>query len=205
MTHEMLAVWMDGFSSPAGSLSRSDDGNTSFVYEEGYIAAGGLPLSLSLPFSDGEYDDVLTRAFFANLLPENTQLQRILDREGLERNDVVGLLRHLGADCAGAVSGLPVGDPPVVAPGQLATDYAPLDDRAVIKIVRSLAELRRLPADVDDPSPVAGVQSKIALTVMPDGRFALPKTGLRVPTTHILKVRSGATDGRRALKKPLLS
>ena len=183
-----LAVWLDGFTSPAGYLSRSENGDTSFYYEEKYVDDGGLPLSLSLPLEIGEYDDVQTRAFFGNLLPENAQLQRLLEREGIERSDIVGLLGHLGADCAGAVSCLPIGDPPVKTPGLLDHDYEPLEDSAIINIVRSLAELRRLPAEVDDPSPVAGVQSKIALTVLPDGRFALPKTGLRVPTTHILKV-----------------
>ena len=185
---DSLAVWMDGFASPAGRLSRGGDGNTTFAYDEAYVALGGLPLSLSLPLGTDAFDDVRTRAFFANLLPENAQLQRILDRERLERGDVVGLLRHLGADCAGAVSCLPVGDPPVKSPGRLASDYEPLEDSAMIQIVRSLAEQRRLPALVDDPSPVAGVQSKIALTLLEDGRFALPKPGLRVPTTHILKV-----------------
>jgi serine/threonine-protein kinase HipA len=194
MTSETLAVWMDGYPVPAGRLTRNEDGNTGFRYADDYILSDGLPLSLALPLSDAPFDDVQTRAFFANLLPENAQLQRILDREGLERGDVVGLLHHLGADCAGSVSCLPVGDPPVKTPGELANDYDPLDDQTLVKIVRSLAELRRLPAEVNDPSPVAGVQSKIALTLLPERQFALPKPGLRVPTTHILKVpekRSG--------------
>lgn len=185
---DVLAVWMDGYAYPAGLLAKADDGATSFVYAEEYIEAGGLPLSLSLPVRVDPYGDVATRAYFANLLPENNQLQRILDREGLQRNDVVGLLRYLGADCAGAVSCLPLGVPPVKTPGVLEEDYEPLDDRAVVRIVKNLAEFRRLPAELDDPSPVAGVQGKVALTMLPDGRFALPRSGLRVPTTHILKV-----------------
>jgi serine/threonine-protein kinase HipA len=198
MTNEILAVWMDGFPKPAGRLTRADDGSTSFLYSSDYILAGRIPLSLSLPLSDAPFDDVETRAFFGNLLPENAQLQRIVDREGLQRGDVVGLLHHLGADCAGAVSCLPMGDPPVKTPGEIASDYEPLDDAALVKIVRSLAELRRLPAEVNDPSPVAGVQSKIALTMLPDRQFALPKAGLRVPTTHILKVpeRRSGRDAR---------
>jgi len=188
MNYDALAIWMDGFHTPAGHLSRRENGGTAFAYEENYIVAGGLPISLSLPLNTTEYDDVRTRAFFANLLPENSQLQRVLDREGLERSDIVGLLGHFGADCAGAVSCLPVGDPPVKSPGELDGDYEPLTDAAMIKIVRSLADAKRLPGDVDDPSPLAGVQSKIALTMLPDGRFALPKTGRKVPTTHILKV-----------------
>jgi HipA N-terminal domain len=188
MAEEVLAVWMDGRQSPAGYLGRSEGGATAFFYDPDYIEAGGLPLSLSLPLQEPHFGDVETRAFFANLLPENTQLQSVMEREGLDRDDVVGLLGHLGADCAGAVSYLPVGDPPVKTPGVLATDYEILDDRALVRIVRSLADARRLPAEVDDPSPVAGVQSKIALCHMPDGRFALPAAGTKAPTTHILKV-----------------
>lgn len=188
MAEDVLAVWMDGYEEPAGHLVRTNRGDTAFFYDEAYGAADGLPLSLSLPLEQGEFGDVETRAFFANLLPENTQLQRVMEREGLTRDDVVGLLRHLGADCAGSVSCLPVEDPPIKSPGALATDYEPLEDRALLRIVRTLRDERRLPAEVTDPSPVAGVQSKIALTRLPDGRFALPVSGSRVPTTHILKV-----------------
>lgn len=188
MSTETLAVWMDGFAIPAGTLTRTNVGNVTFAYDPDYLGAAGRPLSLSLPMADASYGDVATRAFFSNLLPENAQLQRVLDREGLESSDIVALLGHFGADCAGSISCLPLGDPPVKMPGDLASDYQALEDRELLGIVRSLAELRRLPAEVDDPSPVAGVQSKIALTVLPDGRFALPAPGRRVPTTHILKV-----------------
>lgn len=207
MSAEALAVWMDGFPEPAGVLRRTEDGNIGFTYGADYIAANGVPLSLSLPITDAPYDDIETRAYFANLLPENAQLQRVLDREGLKSSDVVGLLDHFGADCAGAVSCLPLGDPPVKTPGDLACDYRELEDAEVAKIVRSLAELRRLPADVDDPSPVAGVQSKIALAVLPDGGFALPAPGLRVPTTHILKVpeRRHGRDARLEESAALLA
>ena len=179
---------MDGHPLPAGQLIRSEEGGTSFQYDGAYIEAQGLPLSLALPLQEQGFNDVRTRAFFANLLPENNQLQRIMEREGLELTDVVGLLHHLGADCPGAISCLPGGDPPVKAPGHLDQDYEPIDERELSRIVRSLADTRRLPSEVRDPSPVAGVQSKIALTLLPDGTFALPRAGVRVPTTHILKV-----------------
>jgi serine/threonine-protein kinase HipA len=52
---------------------------------------------------------------------------------------------------------------------------------------------------VRDPSPLAGVQRKIALTQLQDGRFGIPKPGLRVPTTHILKV-----PGRNNQREPRL-
>lgn len=188
MADEVLAVWMDGFATPAGRLARTAQGDTAFVYDSNYVAAGGPVLSLSLPIEEEAFGDVETRAFFANLLPENAQLQRVMEREGLARDDVVGLLGHFGADCAGSISCLPLGAPPLKCPGVLATDYEPLDDRALLRIVKSLREERRLPVEVGDPSPVAGVQSKVAITQLPNGQFALPREGLRVPTTHILKV-----------------
>ena len=200
MAVESLTVWMDGVAAPAGTLSRGDLGQTSFVYSDEYLATPHAPpISLALPRRAQAFGDAASRAYFANLLPENRQLQRLIDREGLARDDVVGLLKHLGADCAGSISCLPVGDPPVKTPGVLASDYEPLSDQELSHIVRRLREDRRLPDEVRDPSPVAGVQSKIALTRLPDGRFAQPKVGLRVPTTHILKVpaRRDARDTRR--------
>jgi serine/threonine-protein kinase HipA len=188
MAAEVLAVWMDGHATPAGRLVRSDHGDTAFFYDADYVAGGGPALSLSLPPEDEAFGDVETRAFFANLLPENAQLQRIMEREGLARDDIVGLLKHLGADCAGSVSCLPRDALPIKTPGVLTRDYEPLDDRTLLKIARSLREERRLPAEVTDPSPVAGVQSKVAIAVLADGTFALPRAGSRVPTTHILKV-----------------
>ena len=187
MQIEALAVWMDGYEEPVGILSRDLHNHTRFAYAPTYLARA-VPLSLALPLRLDPYNDTQTRAFFANLLPENRQLQLVMDREGLARDDVVGLLHHLGADCAGGVSCLPIDAPPVKTPGDLATDYEPLADRELAKIVHSLQNDRRLPAEVRDPSPVAGVQSKIALTKLSDGRFALPRSGSRVPTTHILKV-----------------
>lgn len=188
MPADLLSVWMDGYPTPAGRLMKAEDGGTSFFYEQNYVASEGLPLSMALPLRQEGFNDLGTRAFFANLLPENDRLQRVMEREGLQITDVVGLLRHLGADCPGAISCLPADAPPVKAPGVLAEDYAPLEDRELAHIVRSLSDTRRLPAEVRDPSPVAGVQSKIALTLLPDGRFALPREGVKVPTTHILKV-----------------
>lgn len=188
MRADRLAVWLDGYPLPAGQLVRSEEGGASFQYDGAYIEALGLPLSLALPLQEQKFNDVRTRAFFANLLPENNQLQRVMEREGLELTDVVGLLYHLGADCPGAISCLPPGDPPVKAPGLLDQDYEPIEERELARIVRSLADTRRLPSEVRDPSPVAGVQSKIALTLLPDGTFSLPRPGVRVPTTHILKV-----------------
>lgn len=182
-----LVVRMDGFGLPAGYLASDATQAISFAYDDHYIALGGPPLSLSMPVAQVNFGDVATRAFFDNLLPENDQMQRVLDREGLARDDIVGLLAHLGSDCSGAISCLPVGADPIKVPGVLAEDYELLAPEMVAEIIHSLAERQRLPDALTDPSPVAGVQRKIALTHTPQG-FAKPKPGKKVPTTHILKV-----------------
>ncbi|WP_312084267.1 HipA N-terminal domain-containing protein [Brevundimonas sp.] len=130
MADEVLDVWMDGFARPTGRLARTSHGDTAFLYDADYANAGGPSLLLSLPVETEAFGDVETRAFFANLLPENAQLQRVMEREGLARDDVVGLLKHLGADCAGSVSCVPRGAAPIKSPGVLAEDYEPLEDRA---------------------------------------------------------------------------
>lgn len=191
----ILDVRMEGYAEPAGKLVSNELGATRFFYNENYLThVNAIPISMSLPISDDVYDDTKTRAFFDNLLPENNQLQQVMDREGIERDNIVALLFFLGADCPGAISCIAPDSPPIKIPGNLSTDYTPLDDSKIEEIVQTLADRLPLPSNIRDPSPVAGVQSKIALTLLNDGTFALPKTDFRVPTTHILKVpRRGNT------------
>ncbi len=193
-----LDVWMDGLPIPAGALVAHADDTLRFSYNDDYFAAGGGPLSLSFPLGVRTFGDLPSRAFFGNLLPENNQIQRIREREGLEANDVAGILYHMGADCSGAISCVPAGSPSAKIPGNLATDYIPLSDNEIAEIMVSLADHARLPDATRDPSPLAGVQGKLAITVLPDGRWALPNPDLKVPTTHILKVppRGDAGDAK---------
>jgi serine/threonine-protein kinase HipA len=190
-----LDVWIDGVGLPAGKLEALDNGAVAFHYSDDYLASARLPLSQSLPLQTEVYGDAITRAFFDNLLPENDQTRRLIEREGIDRDDIAGILYHMGADCSGAISCLPEGAAPVKMPGDLTTDYAPLSEDAKAAIMASLCDYQRLPDETGDPSPLAGVQGKIALAVLPDGRWALPKPGLKVPSTHILKVPARADQG----------
>jgi serine/threonine-protein kinase HipA len=184
-----LDVRLEGFEAPAGILVRDDEGATAFAYTPEYLhQPDAIPLSFSLPLQDEIYPDLPTRTFFLNLLPENDQFDRVIEREGLDSNDVVGILYHLGSDCAGAVSCLPAGSGPVKIPGNIHTDYDPLSMDDLTEAVLRLSRRQSLQDELRDPSPVAGVRRKLALAYSPDVGFALPKPGLGVPTTHILKV-----------------
>lgn len=183
-----LDVRLDGFDEPIGLLSSTATGAMAFSYFSAYTSReDALPLSLALPLSEGQFDDFATRAYFDNLLQErDTARADIIAKYRLANDDIVGILAHLGKDCAGAVSVLPEGSPPAKVPGHLEQDYRPYADEEVLQIVQALYRREPLPQDLADPSPLAGVQSKIAITVLPDGRYAEPIGG--APTTHILKV-----------------
>ena len=184
----ILDVRLEAFAEPIGSLSSNDRGGIGFAYAPGYLARSeALQLSLSLPLSEKPFGDVETRAFFDNLLPERDAARAdVIARYGLANDDIVGILYHLGRDCPGAVSVLPQGAPPTKKPGDLASDYQPYSDALLNASVRALYERRPMPADAQDPSPLAGVQSKLAVARLPDGRLAVPLNG--APSTHILKV-----------------
>lgn len=190
MAEFLLDVRLDGFSEPAGVLVRDANGALAFRYTPGHLRAQNpQPLSISLPLNDELFGDVVVRGFFDNLLQERDgALADVMAREGLARDDIAGLLEHLGKDCAGALSVLPLGAPPVKVPGDLDRDYSEFTDKQLTAIVTALHERRRLPDGTADPSPLAGVQSKIALTLLPSGQFGQPRLGSGAPTTHILKV-----------------
>ena len=193
-----LEVRLENFSEPIGFLISDDNGNIRFGYDYGYLAFGtAFPISLSLPLRPESFDDNATRAFFQNLFQENDQLEQVMQREQLARDDVVGLLYFLGADCPGSLSCMPIGSEPSKTPGFIGSDYDFLNQQDIDEIVRRLANHEPLPEIARDPSPVAGVQRKIAVVYTPDGRYALPKPHLGVPTTHILKV-PGRGEGREA-------
>jgi serine/threonine-protein kinase HipA len=185
-----LDVRLDGFSAPIGKLTRKVSGDVTFAYTTEHLGlANPLPLSLSLSLQEAAYGDVAARSFFSNLLQERDQpLKEVMERHGTESTDLVGLMFHLGADCAGAVSVLPEGSAPTKVPGNLETDYEILSRENLIEIVRALYKRTALPNEMRDPSPLTGLQSKISILMLDAETFARAKPGTGAPTTHVLKV-----------------
>jgi len=180
-----MDVWIEPCDTPIGHLTRGDDKALSFVYAKG--AGKEQQLSLSLPIQPNPIKDAECRGYFANLLFEGPQLDKVLDSYKLDRDDIGTLLWHLGADCPGAISVTPEGTGPGKTPGCFPDDYEVLHDARLHEIALSLHLHRRLPDPERDPSPIAGVQGKIAI-VAHKSQIFLPKPGSRAPTTHILKV-----------------
>jgi serine/threonine-protein kinase HipA len=143
----------------------------------------GLPLlSLSLPLTPDSYPQGVTRAFLDGLLPEGDARRAIARDVGVRDTDTFGLIRALGRDCAGALVIQPIDDPPPQTPTTLTAE--PLSEDELADLV---ANLRSAPLGAGGRVRIslAGVQEKLLLTRMPDGRWGRPIDG--TPSTHILK------------------
>ena len=184
MTARRLDVLLDG--RYLGNVNE-DGGRYRFRYDEAYrTAIGPTPLSLSMPLSGAEYDDHVVRPFLEGLLPDN---EAVLERWGREfhvspRNPFA-LLRHVGADCAGAVQFAPPAEVGALLAGTGAIEW--IDDR---EIARRLKILRRDPSawhlSATGQFSLAGAQAKTALYLdTRTGRWGDPSGA--TPTTHILK------------------
>ena len=90
--------------SVVGRLWLDDRKRFCFQYDEGWLSASRIPLSLSLPLRTEPYLDDESHPFFANLLPEEKIRAVIARNLGISLNNDYGLLEKIGGDCAGAVS-----------------------------------------------------------------------------------------------------
>lgn len=153
----------------------------SFQYAPQVLAAygaGSILLSLSLPLTRKRLDGVEVYNFFDGLLPEGQVRSNLAKEHGVTVPDAFGLLRVLGADCAGAVQVLPSGEPPAREDAA-----APMTAEEVINVVESLPTWD-LPENFMVTASLGGVQSKVLLSQHGDG-WAWPGRG--AVSTHIIK------------------
>jgi serine/threonine-protein kinase HipA len=177
-----LLVWKN--SELVGRLSVFRSG-LRFEYAAEAIERRGLGLpvvSMSLVTSAKAYPDKACRPFFDGLLPEGEARRIIAYDLGIAESDTFGLLEALGRDCAGALLILPAGR----EPGD-AQPVAGLNELHREEIDALVANLRFEPFGLSETTRVSlgGVQQKLLLTALADGRWALPTTN--VASTHILK------------------
>lgn len=181
---------------PIGRLSRGSTRALTFTYDPEYVGRGGArPLSRSLPLRRQSYDDPLCRPYFENLLPEGNRRLDLFDRHRLAVDDVAGLLAVIGRDCPGAISVVSAGATPTKVPGDIRTDYRPISPEQLAEDVEALirGRLPRMPVRFS----LAGIQSKLAVTVDPDhpDRLLEAATERHVPSTHLLKAANRDLPG----------
>jgi serine/threonine-protein kinase HipA len=163
-----------------------------FAYDQAYLAsADARPISLSLPLREEPFKPEAARAFFAGLLPEGPERERIARYYRLSTMDEFGLLKALGEDCAGAVVILPEDETP---PERASWDYREIAED-------ELEGTLRLPP-VAGPDArgrgrtrlsLAGAQAKVALYRDGAGRLMEPRNG--APSNVIIKPDLGGFPG----------
>lgn len=180
---DRLDVWLDG--AHAGTLRRDRGGDVAFTYAPSYQALRVAPsLSVSLPRHVTEHAPDVTMPWIDNLLPDNDTVRARWAAQFDERRPTAfNLLRHMGADCAGAVQVVPEGEEPRDGAGS-----RPLGPPEVA------AHLRELRADDSSWAfeqhggrfSLGGQQGKFALARAADRSWHQP-TG-RGASTHIFKI-----------------
>ena len=164
-----------------GRYCRLADGSECFAYDSDYLERNdAMPISHSLPLRSEPYGKRQLRPFFAGLLPEESQRERIASYLGLAASDDFSMLAAIGGECAGALSIVPHG----TAMGDSRESCVPCDEGRLADIVKTLPYRPMMAGEKGLRLSLAGAQSKLPV-VFKDGRFFLPENGM--PSTHILK------------------
>lgn len=180
---DALAVWLYGTKVATVERDRSRRPRLTYTATARSAHEPGTPLlSMRLPVRPEPYPQGATRVFLDGLLPEGDTRRVIAEDLRLRADDTYGLIRALGRDCAGAIVIQPDDEP---APPLASTNTAePIDEDEFADL---LANLRSAPLGVGGRVRVslAGVQEKLLLTRLADGRWGRPVDG--TPSTHIVK------------------
>src|SRR5262245_12969973 len=87
-----------------GRIEIHSDGPT-FTYDPRWISTrGAFPISALMPLSRNRVAPALFLPWAANLLPEASQLHAVGRILGAAPEDVIGILKEIGRDTAGALS-----------------------------------------------------------------------------------------------------
>lgn len=189
---EPLAVYVG--EERIGTLEHPGPTRVRFRYTDEAVARhreGALVLSASLPVRSEPFSNAAARPFFDGLLPEGPPREAVAREVRVSPDNVVGLLRALGDDCAGAVVLRPQSSsPPVYSEGEVSW----LSDR---ELADRMAQLPVAPLGVDPKKGVrlslAGVQRKLVLVRSRSGRWGQPTGG--APSSHIVKPRNDDYPG----------
>ena len=179
----ILHVYID--TAKVGMLTGTDNDDYVFAYDARWLGSKApIPLSQSLPLQLASFTPELSKAFFANLLPEGQLRDHFASKYRVSPDDDFGLLAALGGDCAGALALYPGGPEYSLEPKPLS--YRPLSEDDLGKLLDE--------AYIMDPSflgeeertrlSLAGVQDKLPVAIHGD-TISLPLDGS--PSTHILK------------------
>jgi serine/threonine-protein kinase HipA len=157
-----------------------DKAGPSFTYEAAWITLrGAFPISTTMPLKAQHIGPDAFLPWAANLLPESEHLRTVGQLLGLSRGDVIGLLSAIGGDTAGALS--------IGQPGRNGSvQWQPVGSPEELEgIIDGLPSKPFLVGEEGVSMSLAGVQTKLAVSLDASGRICVPLNGS--PSTHILK------------------
>jgi serine/threonine-protein kinase HipA len=177
VSRDVLNLWLHG--QHLGEIEQLRNGRSRLRFADEATARWGMGthlLSFSLPLTSRRVESQALEDYLDNLLPEGAVRVQLEQRHRVRPGDTFGLLRHIGAECAGAIQLAAADEPPT---GHL----VPLSDAEVDRIVLELPTLTA-PAGEEVTASLGGVQSKVLLTRAEQG-WAWPASG--AVSTHIVK------------------
>lgn len=186
-----LVMYLDG--ERCGTVEQAQTGNITFTYDEAYrLRPGATPVSLSMPLAAATHKKRAILPFLQGLLPDSEgALNAMARRYAVSSRSPFALLKHVGADVAGAVQILP--------PEVESSDAVGHRGESRVADVSEIGiMLRHVLDEYAEGVPyigsagnfsLAGAQPKIALFKNEQGRWAVPEGA--TPTTHIFKPVAG--------------
>jgi len=174
-----LAVYLN--SQPVGTLEQDASGLLRFTYAPEWLGRDeAVPLSRMLPLSPDPRENKHARPFFAGILPEEGPRAAVARILGISEGNDFAMLERIGGECAGAVSILPEGAPPL----QVESRTRLLDEADLVSIVHELPRRPLMAGEEGIRLSLAGAQDKLPVVI--DGEaIALPLGN--TPSTHIIK------------------
>ncbi|MFK3781588.1 type II toxin-antitoxin system HipA family toxin [Agrobacterium sp. NPDC089420] len=174
----------------AGSLRQSERGELDFSYDESYLSGNrACNISHSMPLRAERFGGEVVRSFFSGLLPDGNARRRLADILGVSAGDTFGLLKEIGRECAGAIGIYPSGEEPGVEQQKIIEN---LSTKGLHYVIERLRTSPLLACKEGIRLSLAGTQEKLPVLIDGDA-IALARNGH--PTTHILKIDDGASNG----------
>lgn len=140
-----------------------------------------------MPKSEKRHPWKVLAPWLINLLPESTDdLKTIARNLDVPVEDALALLERIGRDTFGAIS--------FAERGSTAADVIPITSGEDLeRIINELPAKPFLAGEESVSMSLAGVQTKLAVRVLPDGSLGIPING--APSSHILKPDSPRLPG----------
>ena len=160
----------------------SNNSTLSFVYDKTYLdCSNAIKLSASMPLCADVFNHAIVAPFFSGLLPDEGVRYRLAQCLRLSENNIFGLLKIIGGECAGAVSVHPKG---TVLNQYIKSSYRILEESEANEILSSLDKMPLLAGEEDIRMSGAGAQDKLMILIM-NNKIAIPTHN--TPSTHIIK------------------